>query len=233
MLRPGFLEHNKQERNCSVQSQSHVTYSATACQDGGVLQGSCSLIYASRGCITLPECAPMTESHSALTVIEPTGYQLRVLPNQRAGLNYLVRKYNTCALPGSRDPSLHRSALVTHSECRPGDGRGCTSAQTPPPKCVPTGSRQCDSAFILERPSSQKDARNPANCASASSPACCASAGSNHSSAVPLGKVARIASRLARMRLASTLRWGNAPAKARALPWVDITSPGHSASSAC
>ena len=33
--------------------------------------------------------------------------------------------------------------------------------------------------------------RNPANCASASSPACRASAGSNHSSAVPLGKVAR------------------------------------------
>ncbi len=49
-------------------------------------QGSCRLIYAAIGCITFSKWALMTQSRSGLSVTVPMGAQLRVFPDQRAGV---------------------------------------------------------------------------------------------------------------------------------------------------
>ena len=65
-----------------------------AMKGDGARQGSCRLTYAAIGCITLAECAVMTESRSGFRVTGPIGDQLRVLPDQRAGLKSRARRYS-------------------------------------------------------------------------------------------------------------------------------------------
>jgi hypothetical protein len=64
----------------------------------GVRQGSCRLIHAARGlvsfCSTCSTCSEMTESRSGLSVTAPMDCQLRVLPDQRAGLHSFAWVYN-------------------------------------------------------------------------------------------------------------------------------------------
>ena len=59
---------------------------ATVSTDTGACQGSCRLIHAASGCISdVRECILMIESRSGLRATGPTGDQLRVVPDQRAG----------------------------------------------------------------------------------------------------------------------------------------------------
>ena len=75
--------------------ESHTPGGGFGVLDGlGARQGSCRLIYAAIGCITLSECALMTESRSGLRVTGPMGSQLRVLPDHRAGFKSRARRYS-------------------------------------------------------------------------------------------------------------------------------------------
>ena len=63
----------------------------------GARQGSCRLIHAARGCLSVQsECVLVIESRSGLSVTTPMGDQLRVLPDQRAGWSSRQRVYRSC-----------------------------------------------------------------------------------------------------------------------------------------
>ncbi len=56
-------------------------------RETGARQGSCRLCHAANGCISSVRCAmSSSESRSGLRVTAPMGVQLRVSPDQRAGL---------------------------------------------------------------------------------------------------------------------------------------------------
>ena len=61
----------------------------------GARQGSCRLIHAASGCMSMHcECVLMMESRSGLSVTAPMGDQLRVVPDQRAGLRSRALVYS-------------------------------------------------------------------------------------------------------------------------------------------
>ena len=61
----------------------------------GACQATCRLVHAASGCLSMPfKCALMMESRSGLSVTTSTGFQLRVWPDQRAGLAALASVYS-------------------------------------------------------------------------------------------------------------------------------------------
>jgi len=61
----------------------------------GARQGSCRLGHAANGKVSgVPECVLTTASRSGLSVTVPMGDQLRVLPDQRAGLRSRAEVYS-------------------------------------------------------------------------------------------------------------------------------------------
>lgn len=63
----------------------------------GARQGSCRLVHAAKGCLFMSADSDlMTESRSGLSVTPPMGVQLRVLPDQRAGLASPAWVYRAC-----------------------------------------------------------------------------------------------------------------------------------------
>ena len=61
----------------------------------GACQATCRLVHAASGCLSMPfKCALMMASRSGLSVTTSTGSQLRVWPDQRAGLAALASEYS-------------------------------------------------------------------------------------------------------------------------------------------
>ncbi|MBB5407428.1 hypothetical protein HDG34_001360 [Paraburkholderia sp. HC6.4b] len=73
------------------------TMTIPAGSSGGARQASCRLTHAARGCLfALIDAISTTESRSGLSVTAPTGVQLRVWRDQRAGLRSRALSYSAC-----------------------------------------------------------------------------------------------------------------------------------------